>query len=73
MDEMIVERKEEFEIDPEGASKRGDLLTNLIAAAASEDQADEKGAEEAASLPDTSASGKKKKKGLSLDQDELRG
>ena len=34
MDEIINERRLEFEQDPESASRRGDLLANLIAAAA---------------------------------------
>jgi hypothetical protein len=62
MDEIIAERKQEYEEDPETASKRSDLLANLIAAAA-EDQEQE----------DSLLGNGKRKKGLSLNQDELRG
>jgi hypothetical protein len=62
MDEIITERREEYEQDPESASNRGDLLANLVAAAV-KDQ-DEESANTGA---DT------KKKNLSLDQSEIRG
>jgi hypothetical protein len=62
MDEIITERKEEYEQNPEPASERGDLLANLIAAAA-EDRAKE----------DTHTMDGTKKRGLSLSQSELHG
>ena len=63
MDDMISERKEEVEQDPDIASKRGDLLTNLIIAAAEDqDQND-----------DTPATSEVKRHGLSLNASELRG
>jgi len=62
MDEMIAERKKEYEGDPEMASQRSDLLANLIAAAA-EDQVHE----------DPSQENDRKKKDLSLNLEELRG
>lgn len=61
MDEIIAERKQEFEQDPEAASKRGDLLANLIAAAAEDGEGG-----------DQTVDGGKKK-GLSLSQSDLRG
>ena len=68
MDEMIAERQEEFEQDPESVSKRGDLLANLIAAAAADNS-------EGAGSPNDSKSvdSTGKRKGLSLNASELRG
>jgi hypothetical protein len=62
MDEIITERREEYEQNPESTSKRGDLLANLIAAAA-EDRDEE----------DTHTRDGTKKRGLSLSQSELHG
>jgi hypothetical protein len=62
MDEMITERKQEYEQDSESASKRSDLLANLIAAAA-EDLSDE----------NSRTRSDIKKKSLSLNLSELRG
>jgi len=64
MDEMIAERKEEYEQDPESVSKRGDLLANLIAAAAEDDTGEGDSGRDANGA---------KRKGLSLNANELRG
>lgn len=62
MNEFIAERKAEFEDDPERNAERGDLLTNLIAAAA--EDSDVEGGKR------IKANGKKD---LSLSESELRG
>lgn len=66
MDEMIAERQEEFEQDPESVSKRGDLLANLISAAAADNS-------EESDNRNNSGSGSGKRKSLSLNANELRG
>jgi hypothetical protein len=63
MDEMIAERKEEYERDPESVSKRSDLLANLIAAAADDQESE----------GISSENGGLKKRSLSLNASELRG
>jgi hypothetical protein len=62
MNEFIVERKEEFRSDPDRNARRSDLLTNLIAASAEDEEGD--GSIQSAS------SGRKH---LSLSETELRG
>jgi hypothetical protein len=63
MDEMIAERKEEYERDPESVSKRSDLLANLITAAANDQGSEVNGL----------GNGELKKRSLSLNASELRG
>lgn len=62
MNEVVKERKEEVLSNSSGSAKRGDLLTNLIVAAA-EDEDEE-------TLPNKVNSGKRS---LSLSESELRG
>lgn len=63
MDEIVKERKEEYLSDSTSNARRGDLLTNLIAAAAEDDE--ESGIQ--------AKPGKDGKRALSLTESELRG
>ena len=60
-----MERQLEYEQDPETTKKRGDLLANLISAAA-EEQSDK-------TLQESGSGSGSKKRNLSLNQSELRG